>query len=114
MMNEAKTLLLATIGAASLTYEKASEAIVELVEKGKLTVEDGRALTEELTRDLRKDAEDIKNKVKEDMDIVKPINKSELKDIITEIELNHQRDFDALNNKIDELQALIDSSVNKQ
>ncbi|MGL4773112.1 MAG: phasin family protein [Clostridium sp.] len=113
MMNEAKNLLLATIGAASLTYEKASETIVELVEKGKLTVEDGRELTEELTRDLKRDAEALKNKVKEDADIVRPITKSELNKIISEIELNHKRDFDAINNRIDELQQLIDLSINK-
>ncbi|MGL5151930.1 MAG: phasin family protein [Clostridium sp.] len=110
MMSEAKTLLLATIGAASLTYEKSTETIMNLVERGKITVEDGRELTEELTRDLKREADVIKNKVKDDIDIVKPITKGELNKIISEIELNYQRDFDALNNRIDELQQLIDSA----
>ena len=45
-----KTVLLAGIGMASITAEKAKELLTELVEKGRLTVEQGRVLNEELHR----------------------------------------------------------------
>lgn len=114
MLNEAKKLLLATIGAASLTYEMASETIVELVNKGKLTVEDGKELTEELKRDFKSETDGIKKKVKDDLDIIKPITKDEFKKQIEQLELQHKRDIEILNNRIDELQNLIDLSLNSK
>lgn len=114
MVNEAKTVLLATIGAASLTYEKASDAIVELVNKGKLTVEDGKELSEELKRDFKKETDDFKKKVKDDIDNMKPVTKEELRKIVEQIEIEHKREITILNNRIDELQNLIDSSLNKE
>lgn len=114
MVNEAKTILLATIGAASLTYEKASDAIVELVNKGKLTVEDGKELSEELKRDFKKESDDFKKKVKDDLDNMKPVTKEELRKIVEQIEIEHKREITILNNRIDELQNLIDTSLNKE
>ena len=45
---ELKTLFLAGVGAAAVTAEKTKALVGELVEKGRLTVEQGRALNEEL------------------------------------------------------------------
>ena len=45
---ELKTLFLAGVGAAAVTAEKTKALVGELVEKGRLTVEQGRVLTEEL------------------------------------------------------------------
>ena len=43
-----KTLLLAGLGAVSLTADKSKELLDELVQRGELTVEQGRALNQEL------------------------------------------------------------------
>ncbi len=43
-----KKVILAGIGAAAITGEKTSEVLGRLVEKGELTVEQGKALNEEL------------------------------------------------------------------
>ena len=43
-----KTLLLAGIGAAAVTTEKSKECIDALVTKGEITVEEGKALNQEL------------------------------------------------------------------
>ena len=43
-----KTLLLASLGAASLTADKSRELLDELVQRGELTIEQGKALNREL------------------------------------------------------------------
>ena len=45
---ELKTLFLAGVGAAAVTAEKTKALVGDLVEKGRLTVEQGRVLNEEL------------------------------------------------------------------
>lgn len=55
-----KKILLAGIGAAAMTAEKSLELLDEMVKKGELTVEQGKALNEELKHN-------IKTKVKENM-----------------------------------------------
>ena len=49
-----KKLLLAGIGAAATTAEKSKELLDDMVEKGELTVEQGKALNEELKHNIKK------------------------------------------------------------
>ena len=53
-----KKVILAGIGAVAVTAEKSKDLLDEMVEKGELTVEQGKVLNEELKHN-------IKNKVKE-------------------------------------------------
>ena len=48
-----RRFVLAGIGAAAFTYEKASETIDQLVKKGELTVEQGKALNAELKHNIK-------------------------------------------------------------
>ena len=48
-----KKLLLAGVGAVALTTEKAGELLNEMVEKGEITVEQGKALNQELKRTVK-------------------------------------------------------------
>ncbi len=48
-----KKIWLAGVGAMALTMEKAQELIEMLIRKGELTVEQGKALNEELKHDMR-------------------------------------------------------------
>ena len=48
-----KKLLLAGVGAVALTTEKAGELLNEMVEKGEITVEQGKALNQELKRTIK-------------------------------------------------------------
>ncbi len=48
-----KKILLAGVGAVALTAEKASEILDEMVEKGEITVEQGKALNKELKRTVK-------------------------------------------------------------
>ena len=62
-----KKLLLAGVGAAATTVEKSKEILDDLVEKGELTVEQGKALNEELKHNIKKTVEDnVKNTEKAD------------------------------------------------
>lgn len=49
-MDELKKVLLAGIGLTSMTYDKASEFVKELIAKGHLTVDEGKQLQSELKR----------------------------------------------------------------
>lgn len=62
-MDELKRLLLLTVGAASASMEKVDSVVQELIEKGKMTVKEGKELREELLRDKEsgKYKEELKN-----------------------------------------------------
>ena len=49
-----KKLLLAGIGAVAVTAEKSKDLLDEMVEKGELTVEQGKVLNEELKHNIKK------------------------------------------------------------
>lgn len=70
-----KKLLLAGIGAAATTAEKSKEILDDLVEKGELTVEQGKVLNEELKHNIKKT-------VKEKVNAVKPATAEELSDLL--------------------------------
>lgn len=77
MVSDAKNIFLAGVGAAALTYEKATEVISQLVERGKLTLEEGRELSEELKRDVKNTANDAKESMLEKVNNIKPLTKEE-------------------------------------
>mgnify|MGYP006368836987 FL=1 len=55
-----KKIMLAGIGAVATTVEKSQDLVDKLIEKGELTVEQGKAINEELKR--KKKSEDRKQK----------------------------------------------------
>lgn len=55
-----RKIVLAGIGALATTYEKSSEIVDELVKKGELTVEQGKALNTELKRKVTEVVDDAK------------------------------------------------------
>ena len=58
-MDELKKVLLAGIGLTSMTLEKADTFVKELVEKGRLTVEEGKELQSELKRKGESEAKEL-------------------------------------------------------
>ena len=56
-----KKVLLAGIGAVAVTAEKSRELLDEMVKKGELTVEQGKALNEELKHNIKKTMKDKVN-----------------------------------------------------
>lgn len=56
-----KKILLAGIGAVAITAEKSKEILDEMVEKGELTVEQGKVLNEELKHNIKKTVKEKMN-----------------------------------------------------
>lgn len=71
-----RKLLLAGIGTAAVTMDKSKEILDDLVKKGELTVEQGKALNQELRHDFRE-------KVKSNVNVsVKPTSPEALRDLL--------------------------------
>ena len=68
-----KKIFLAGIGAVAVTAEKSKDLLDEMVEKGELTVEQGKVLNEELKHNVKKT-------VKEKVNALKPASAEELSD----------------------------------
>ena len=62
-MNDLKKVLLAGIGLTTMTVDKADSFVKELVEKGRLTVEEGKELEQELKRQSKEEAQEFLNKL---------------------------------------------------
>lgn len=100
-----KKVLLAGIGAVAVTGEKSKELLDEMVKKGELTVEQGKALNEELKHNIKstvKEKVNVKVKVKtsspeeldELLDKMTPEQMALLKQRIDEME-KKQEEFEA-------------------
>ena len=62
-MNDLKKVRLAGIGLTAMTVDKADSFVKELVEKGRLTVEEGKELEQELKRQSKEEAQEFLNKL---------------------------------------------------
>ena len=62
-MNDLKKVLLAGSGLTAMTVDKADSFVKELVEKGRLTVEEGKELEQELKRQSKEEAQEFLNKL---------------------------------------------------
>lgn len=88
LSEELKKILLIGIGAAATTVEKSKDIVDELVKKGELTIEQGKALNEELKHNLAKKME-------------KPISTDQ---IAKDLEKMNPDDLEILKQKIESLQ----------
>ena len=61
-----RKVMLAGIGALATTYEKGSEIVDELVKKGELTVEQGKALNTELRHKVTEAMDDAKQSAEQE------------------------------------------------
>ena len=104
-----KKVLLAGIGAVAVTGEKSKELLDEMVKKGELTVEQGKALNEELKHN-------IKSTVKEKVNVkVKTSSPEELDELLDKTEKKSQITNSVLNDllKKDDTSTTYDSSAKK-
>lgn len=77
LANELKQVILAGVGAAALTVEKAQDLGEQLVKKGEMTVEQGKALNEELKKTLSVEPNSVETVLKA-ADKLTPAQKEEL------------------------------------
>ena len=64
-MDELKKVLLAGIGLTAMTYDKAEKIVKELMDKGRLTLDEGKELQSELKRKSQEEAKDLLGQIKE-------------------------------------------------
>ena len=63
-----RKVMLAGVGALATTYEKGSEIVDELVKKGELTVEQGKALNTELRHKMTETIDEAKQSAEQSAD----------------------------------------------
>lgn len=90
-----KKVFLAGIGTLALTYEKANTLVDELVQKGQLTVDQGKQLNEELKRVINDNQPGNQSTTDIETDV---------KAYIDSLNLATKTDIDNLNNRIEELE----------
>lgn len=93
MINEFKKIILAGIGSAAYTYEKASKFVDEMVDKGKLTIDEGKELSEELKRTVKVKKEDVQ-----------PITKDEMISLFKEMNFASKEDLASINERLSALE----------
>ena len=84
-----KKIMLAGVGAVALTVEKAEEILDEMVEKGEITVDQGKALNTELKRTVKENPIGKPAETKDLSKVVEGLSKDELarlKELIAEAE----------------------------
>ena len=74
-----KKVILAGIGAVAVTAEKSKDLLDEMVEKGELTVEQGKVLNEELKHNIKKTVKEKKKKKEAD----KSVSDSDIADLLS-------------------------------
>ncbi|MCF6460136.1 phasin family protein [Clostridium sp. Cult3] len=90
-----KKVFFAGIGSLALTYEKANDLVQDLVERGKITVEQGKKLNEELKRVV----EDNKSNAQNIVDV-----ENNIKNYLDSLNLATKEDLETLSNRIDKLE----------
>lgn len=105
MMDELKKILLAGIGSIAYTYEKSANVIEELVEKGRLSIDEGKELSQELKRNFKDKSESFTEKVT-------PLTKEDLKNTLEEMDFVSKDEFNDLKEQVADLEAKINSILN--
>lgn len=93
MFEKLRDLLLAGVGGAAISVEKADEVVTNLVKKGKLTVDEGKSFSEELIQKAKGSTS------------VSGLNHEELQATLIELNFAQQQDIDVLESQIQSLQA---------
>lgn len=88
-----KNILLAGVGAVAVTAEKSKEIVDQLVEKGELTVEQGKVMNEELKRNF-------KEKVKDNVTVVVKEDEVKVDKIVESMDKMSSEELQAIKDKL--------------
>lgn len=101
MLEEIRRIMLAGIGGAAMTVDKTQDMIDRLVARGKLTVDEGKKLSEELIQRTKGDS------------VEEPLNREELQTLLIEMNVAQRKDIEDLERKVDDLAARIEELSSK-
>ncbi len=96
MIDELKKIMLLGVGAVATSYDKSMELVEELVKKGRLTMDEGKELGEELKRNFQEKTQESLN--------IKPMTRDKIDEIIAEHNFVSRIEFEALKNRVNELE----------
>ena len=91
MFEELRRLVMIGIGGRALAVDKVAEYVDDLVEQGKLTVDEGKKLTEELIRNKKKDTSTEE--------------RAEIEQLLLDMNLAQRKDIEILESRIAQLEA---------
>lgn len=94
MIDLIKKTVLAGVGAAALTKEKAEEALGELVDKGKLSATEAKETAEKIAEDGKREFESATHQLQEKFD-----------ELLSRAGFNQSKRIDELETKIGDLEA---------
>ena len=100
MSNDIKNFFLAGLGSAAYTYEKATNLIDDFVQKGKLTLEEGKDLSEELKRTVKGKKEETNSSAKER----NPLTKEDMILLLKDMNFATKEDIESLNKRLENLE----------
>lgn len=100
MLDDIKNVLLAGIGSAAYSYEKANKLVDDMVNKGKLTINEGKELSEELKRTIKSKSEAVAEKVSD----VKPLTKEDMASLLKEMNFATKDDLCDIKERLTKLE----------
>lgn len=95
LTEDLKNIMLAGIGSMAYTYEKGTKIVDDLVQKGKITIEEGKELSQELKRT---------NMSTNNGTSTHPITKEEMADLIKQMNFATQADLDDIRQRLTKLE----------
>ncbi|MCI0395192.1 MAG: phasin family protein [Chloroflexi bacterium] len=101
MLDLARKVLLAGIGAVALAQEEVEEFVNKLVERGEIAEKDGRKLIQDIMEKRKKKAEDIKSDAEGKLE-------KRMEEILDRMNVPSKADIDALSAKITALSKKVD------
>lgn len=102
MLDMARKVLLASIGAVALTQEEIEKFVVRLVDRGEIAEKDGRKLIKDIMEKRRTKTRKVRADAENEFD-------GRLADILGRMNIPRKSDIDELNKKISELSKKVDS-----
>lgn len=90
MFEQLRKLAMIGIGGTALAVDKVAEYVDELVKQGKLSVDEGKKLTEELIQNKKKEASNEE--------------REEIEEILLDMNLAQRKDIEALETRIAQLE----------
>ena len=104
MINDLKKIFLFGVGSVADSFEKASKLIDQMVEKGKLTVNEGKELTEELKRTMKNKTDEIKFSVESKSKENTPLTKEDLISLLNSMNYATKSDIEDINLRLTQLE----------
>lgn len=101
MLEMARKVLLAGIGAFALTQEEVEKIVNKLIERGEIAEKDGRKLIKDIMDKRRKKTEEVRAETEDELE-------KRMEDMMSRMNIASKSDIDSLNRKITTLSKKLD------